>query len=126
MTHKIAIITSREFMVDKYGDDYRTVIDSITDWQEVSDANFKTLQYAALRLNFSIIEQPVDTPAFIAKTIADYIAISKADAEREAEAKRKRKAATLERKYKKELKDKDSKIKMLKKLQEELGTDGLI
>jgi predicted ATP-dependent endonuclease of OLD family len=125
MAHKIAIITTRDY-TRGYGDDYDDygkIIESITDWQEVSDEDFKTLQYAAPRLNFAIVEQPTDTKKFIAKSIADYTAIAKAEAIRDAEEKQKRADAALARKFKKELKDKDSKIKMLKRLQEELGPD---
>jgi hypothetical protein len=127
MTHKIAIITTRDY-TRGYGDDYDDygkIIESITDWEEVSDEDYKTLQYAAPRLNFAIIEQPTDTKKFIAKSIADYTAIAKAEAIREAEEKQKRADAALARKFKKELKDKESKLKMLKKLQEELGPEAL-
>jgi hypothetical protein len=127
MTHKIAIITTRDY-TRGYGDDYDDygkIIESITDWEEVSDEDYKTLQYAAPRLNFDIIEQPTDTKKFIAKSIADYTAIARAEAIRDAEEKQKRADAALARKFKKELKDKDSKIKMLKKLQEELGPEAL-
>lgn len=127
MTHKIAIITTRD-STRGYGDDYDDygkIIDSITDWEEVSDEDYKTLVYASARLNFKIIEQPTDTKAFIAKSIADYTAIAKAEAIRAAEEKKKREDAALARKFKKELKDKDSKLKMLKKLQEELGSEAL-
>jgi hypothetical protein len=127
MTHKIAIITTRDY-TRGYGDDYDDygkIIESITDWEEVSDEDYKTLQYAAPRLNFAIIEQPSDTKKFIAKSIADYTAIAKAEAIRDAEEKQKRADAALARKFKKELKDKESKLKMLKKLQEELGPEAL-
>lgn len=127
MTHKIAIITTRD-STRGYGDDYDDygkIIDSITDWEDVSDEDYKTLTYASSRLNFKIIEQPTDTKKFIAKSIADYTAIAKAEAIREAEERQKRADAALARKFKKELKDKDSKIKMLKKLQEELGPEAL-
>lgn len=127
MTRKIAIITTRDY-TRGYGDDYDDygkIIESITDWEEVSDEDYKTLQYAAPRLNFAIIEQPTDTKKFIAKSIADYTAIAKAEAIRDAEEKQKRADAALARKFKKELKDKESKLKMLKKLQEELGPEAL-
>lgn len=129
MAHKIAIITTRDY-TRGYGDDYDDygkIIESITDWEEVSDDDFKTLQYAASRLNFAILEQPTDTKKFIAKSIADYTAIAKAEAERAAEEKKKRDEAALQRKFKKELKDKASKEAMLKKLAGELGVnlDGL-
>ena len=125
MSHKIAIITSRDSYSGDYGEDYQKIIDSITDWDEVTDEEFKTLQFASSRLNFSIIERPIEPKKFIAKTIADYKAICKAEEVRAAEEKRKRDEAALARKFKKELKDKESKLKMLKKLQEELGSEAL-
>lgn len=121
MTHKIAIITTLNVEYDDYGDSYTKVIDSITDWEDVSDEEFKVLQFAAPRLGFRLIERPTDMKKFVAKTIADYKTIAKAEAERAEEEKKKREEAALARKFKKELKDKESKLKMLKKLQEELG-----
>lgn len=126
MAHKIAIIISRYSTPRGYGDDYydyEKIIESITDWEEISDEDYKTLQYAASRLNFAIIEQPTDTKKFITKSIADYIAIAKAEALREAEEKKKREEAAFARKFKKELKDRVSKEKMLAKLSEELGIE---
>jgi hypothetical protein len=125
MTHKIAIITTRDF-TRGYGDEYDNygkIVESITDWEEVSDEDFKTLIYASSRLGFSVLERPTDIKKFIAKSIADYTAIAKAEEIRAAEEKKKREDAALERKFKKELKDKASKEKMLKKLMEELGVD---
>jgi len=127
MTRKIAIITTRDY-TRGYGDDYDDygkIIESITDWEEVSDEDFKTLTYASSRLGFSLLERPVDTKKFIAKSIADYTAIAKAEEIRAAEEKKAREEAALQRKFKKELKDKVSKEKMLKKLIEELGPEAL-
>lgn len=121
MSHKIAIITTRE-VYDRYGDDSNTIINNITEWTVVSDEDYKLLQKASIRqYNFAILEQPVDTPAFIAKTIADYLVAAKAEEKRAAEEKKKREAAALARKHKKELKDRESKLELLKKLQAELG-----
>jgi hypothetical protein len=123
MTHKIAIITTRDGSYDSYNDEYIKIIDSITDWEDVSDEEFRTLQFASSRLGFKLIERPADMPKFIAKTIKDYKAISKAEEERAAEEKKNREEAALQRKFKKDLKDKVSKEKMLNKLAEELGID---
>lgn len=121
MTHKIAIIKSREIGYSQYGDSdgYEKIIESITEWEEVTNEEYKTLNFAASRLNFTIIEQPTDTKAFIAKTIADYKAIAAAEEKRATEEKAKREKTALERKWKKELKDKDSRKKMFDKLREE-------
>jgi hypothetical protein len=123
MSRKIAIITTREYYSGYDGEDYNKIVESITDWEEVSDEDFKTLQFAAGRMNFQILEQPTDMKKFVAKTIADYKAVALAEAAAMAEEKRKREEAALARKFKKELKDRESKLKMLKKLQEELGAD---
>lgn len=123
MTRYIAIVTSKDYYPG-YGDDgHETIITSITDWTEVTDDEFKALDAARTRLNFMIFERPTDMKAFVAKTVADYLAFAKAEEKRMAEEKKKREEAALERKFKKELKDKASKLKMLKKLQEELGVD---
>ena len=123
MSRKIAILLSREFYTGDYDDYYHKIIDSITDWEEVSDEDYKTLQLASYTTGFQIIERPVNTPAFIAKTVADYLVAAKAAILKAEEEKKKRAAVALERKHKKELKDKESKLKLLKKLQEELGAD---
>lgn len=123
MTHKIAIITTRDGSYDSYNEEYIKIIDSITDWENVSDEEFSTLQFASPRLGFKLIERPTDIKKFIAKTITDYKAIAKAEEERAAEEKKNREEAALQRKFKKDLKDKASKEKMLARLSEELGVD---
>lgn len=90
MTHKIAIITSEYMTYDQYGDDYRRVIESITDWDEVSDGDFKCLKAMESKLGYHIIERPVDMPAFVKKTVADYKAYVKAEEKRLAAEKEKR------------------------------------
>lgn len=123
MTHKIAIIKTFDYCPG-YGDDgMETIVQSITDWAEVTDDEYKTLYAASRNLGFKIIEQPVDLPKFIAKTVADYKAWALAEEAREAAEKKKREQAALDRKFKKELKDKASKEAMLKKLADDLGVD---
>ncbi len=123
MTRKIAIITTREYYSGYDGEDYNKIVTSITEWETVSDEEYKALQFASARMNFQILEQPVDTKAYIAKTIKDYLAIAKAEEKAAAEIKKKRDEAALERKFKKELKDRESKLKMFQKLKEELGDE---
>lgn len=123
MTYKIAILKTFDYCPG-YGDDgMETIIQSITDWVEVSDDDYKTLRAASSKLGFKIIEQPTDLPKFVAKTVADYKAWALAEEAREAADKKKREEAALERKFKKELKDKASKEAMLKKLANELGVE---
>lgn len=125
MPHKIAIITTREYYSGYDGEDYNKIVTSITEWETVSDEDYKTLQDAASRMNFQILQQPVDTKAFIAKTLRDYLDIARAEEARAAVEKKAREDAALARKIKKELKDRESKLKMLKKLQVELGVEAL-
>jgi hypothetical protein len=123
MTHKIAIIKTFDYYPG-YGDDgHEVIIQSITDWEEVTDDEFKTLEAASRTLGFKMLEQPTDLPKFVAKTVKDYKAWALAEEARRAKEAKDRADKALERKFKKELKDKDSKLKMLKKLQEELGED---
>ncbi len=126
MPRKIAIITTKD-VYSNYGDDCNTIINNITEWTEVSEADFALLQKAAYKMpygqQFVILEQPIDTKAFVAKTIADYIKLSKEEEAREEAAKKKRAADALARKHKKELKDRESKLALLKQLQEEFALD---
>lgn len=121
MTRKIAIIKMREVPYSEYGDPdgYQMIVQSITDWEEVSDEDFRTLQLASNPLGFRIIEQPLNTKDFIAKTIREYSALARAEEARQAEEKRRREEAALQRKLKKELKDAKTKEALYKKLKEE-------
>lgn len=123
MAHKIAIIKSRTFENYSDYDSYsiQRIVESITDWEEVSDEEYQMLTSAANRSGYQVLEQPVDAKKFIAKTIAEYKAFVQAENARMAEEKRIRAEEALQRKFKKELKDKASKEKMLAKLSEELG-----
>jgi hypothetical protein len=120
MTHKIAIIKTKD-MYYNYGDDHELIATSITEWTEVSDSDFNILQKARFNRNFDILEQPVSTPEFVAHTVADYIKEAKKAEEKEKEEKQKRDAAALVRKNKKELKTRESRLELLRKLQAELA-----
>lgn len=128
MSHYIAIIYGRELsQYDSYHDDYSTmkIVESITDWEEVTDEEFKILRFQSSRMNYSIIVRPTDTKKFIAKTIADYLAVAKVEEEKAVKEKKEREDAALARKFKKELKDRASKEKMLAKLVQELGPEAV-
>lgn len=111
----------REVPYSEYGDPdgYQKIVQSITDWQEVSDEDYRTLQLASHPLGFKIIEQPVDTPAYVAKTIKEYTALARAEEQRQAEERKRREDAALQRKLKKELKDEKTKKALYEKLKEE-------
>lgn len=123
MSRYIAIIKSREYYSGDYDEYNNKLIESITDWEEVSDEDFKALQAASYRLEFTLLERPTNVKAFVAKTIEDYKKLVKADNERIEQEKKAREEAALQRKFKKELKDKASKEKMLVKLAQDLGVE---
>jgi len=125
MAHKIAIIITKNCYYN-YGDDYETILQSITNWEEVTDEEFDDLVQASYRMGFQIMEQPAEPKKFIAKTISDYKTLVKEEKRKEAEEKKKRADAALVRKHKKELKDRESKLALIKKLQAELGPEGTI
>ena len=121
MTHKIAIVMADDGYGYSGSYDHDTVITSITEWTEVTDEEFRLLSGAKYEMGFAILEQPVDTPAFVAKTVKDYIVLVEKRKQKEEEEKRKQEEAALQRKIKKQAKDQESKLKLLKKLSDELG-----
>lgn len=129
MSHKIAIISIRKVpyvYYDSYGDNYGDVLvaNSITEWEEVTDEEYELLLRAEQHHGtFKVIEQVVNQKEFIAKTVSDYKKLLAAEEARLADEKRKKEEAALQRKFKKELKDKESKQKMLEKLASELGVE---
>jgi len=125
--HKIAIIKTCDFYTYDGYDDYNSkkIIDSITDWDDVTEEEYKCLMTMSTKLGYSILERPVNGKEFICKTVKDYQAYIKAEEERIAEEKRQRDEAALARKMKKDLKDRASKEKMLAKLIDELGPEAV-
>ena len=128
MTRKVAILLTTD--VYDYDDNVRDIVNSITEWEEISHEDFAVLQKASYRRGFKILEQPQDTKDFIAKTVSEEVARAKEEAVRakeEAVRLEKEKLARAEaakfKKYNKDLKDKASKIALLKKLQAERGEE---
>jgi len=120
---KIAIIKDRT-IYDYHDDGYDTekkIIDSITEWAEVSEADFALLRAASNRLGFSVIEQPRFQEIFIAKSIEDYKQLVASDDKKRKKEEADRLLKTLQRKQKKEIKTKAQKQALLEQLQKELG-----
>jgi hypothetical protein len=116
---KIAIIT----VVDRYSnyDDYSEVIKTVTEWTEVSDADYVSLvAFQRRNGNFVILEFP-NQKQFIANTVAEYVKLAKKEeAERQAEkaAADAKKATALRKRLEKQAKNKEDLFEQLKK---ELG-----
>lgn len=123
---KVAIIKGREVgTYDRYDDytSYIRIVEHITDWEEVTDEEARILRQLAPMKDFTLIEFVEQPREFINKTVSDYLEdVKKLKAEQEAEKKKKADAA-IQRKIKKEAKDRDGKLALLKKLQEELGVE---
>ncbi len=122
--HKIAIITTKDHYVSSGYDDYsdsKQLIDSITDWAEVTEEEYNALRAYQYQGNYRVLERPVDTPDFILKTVESYKKhVAKLKQDEEA-AKKKREEDAAARKIKKQAKDTQSKRAMLEKLKKELG-----
>lgn len=115
---KVAIVIGLE-SYDYDNDSYRTVATSITDWVEVSNEDYKILVDNQWRSNYRVIEQPKHPEDFIKKTVADYLAVAKAELARQEAEKQKREEAALQRKVKKEMRDKEKARKMYEELKKE-------
>lgn len=118
---KVAII----YVSDRYDDcdNYHLIIQSITDWVEVTTEEHNILINASYKSGynetFKVIEQPIDQPAFVKKTVAEHLEFARIEEEKHKKEKELRDKKALEKKHKKELKDKESRLALLKQLQEE-------
>ena len=125
MNHRIAILLTQDVYYN--GDDYsdtKVIADSITDWEIVSDEEFRLLtRVAQMQMNYVILEQPLVPVEFIKMTVAGELVRAKAAEAKAAAEKQSRTDKALAKKLKNDMKDKESKLALYKKLQEELGED---
>lgn len=101
-------------------DNYEKIINSITDWSVISDADFAILRKAVARkYNLTLIERKDRDEKFIPALIADYIKLEKAEQEKEEKEKeereRKRAANALKKKAKTEADEKKLLATLLEK-----------
>ena len=118
---KIAIITIHEGCYNSY-DDYSRIVQSVTDWAEVSDEDFFTLKNASYQKGFTIIEQEMDQYGFIKRTVAEYLAELAEAAKKEAERKEKEAAKRRERELKRKAKNEEAEKALLADLLKKHGT----
>lgn len=104
----IAIICPR--IISSGYDDYKRVIESITDWSEVTDEEYKLLRSYCNNYDYDIIERKDVEPSFILKTIAQAKEEAKKHQEeiekQREEQERKKQAALLKKKAKTEAEEK--------------------
>lgn len=121
-TRKIAIITTEDNYSSNFDDDYKIVATSISDWTEVTEAEYQLLlKFGVQRYKFKVIERPSDEESFVKKTVAQYMIEAEKEAkqvaaQREKERKRKEDAAA-----KREAKRKQLELNQLRKLAEKYG-----
>jgi 3-methyladenine DNA glycosylase AlkD len=120
---KIAIITVHDGCFNSY-DDYTRIVQSITDWAEVTDEEFFALQNASYRKQFTIIEQQIDQDEFIKRTVAEYLEEVAKEAAKEAERKEKEAAKRRERELKRKAKDAEAEKALLADLLKKHGVPG--
>lgn len=119
MPRHIAIITSKEFSLN-YGDDSETITVGITDWTEVTDAEYELLSRYCVdrrsgKYNYFIIERLDKAQNFIPTTLAQFKKLAEAEArekaaqvEQDKKLKVEREKLKLERAAKKALKQKEA------------------
>lgn len=106
---------------DEYDTNHYRIISSISNWEEVTDEEYKLLAQGQSTLNYRIFEQPVDTKKFIIETVAQCKEMCLKAKERELAESKQRAEEALKRKQKKEETAKANKLKLFKRLQAELG-----
>jgi hypothetical protein len=117
---KVALITYFKGIHDDYYG-HQVIPTSITDWQEVSDDDYKLLMYGAAKNKWYVMEQPLDQGKTIVKCIDDGLKIIKAQAEREKQYKAEQERKKLQRLEKK----KEKENKLYEKLKAKYDNDTL-
>lgn len=117
---KIAIIKTTTHFYN-YGDDHDTVIEKITDFEEVDDETYELLYKVQSEYGFVIIEQPIDQRKFIIDTVKGVTARIKKFEEERALRKAQEEAKKEERAIRKKAKDEAAEKKLLTKLIQKHG-----
>jgi septin family protein len=112
---QIAIIKPKLYS-DGY-DDYTKIIDSISDWSEVSNEELKLLKSYCNNYDYEVIERVDTKPEFIIKTIQQALIEAKKHEEQRAKQKAEAEQKKLERALKKKAKDVAQELKLLAELQ---------
>lgn len=131
MSKWVKIVLSQEISLDEYGDYYsRNIIrDSITDWEEVSDGDYKFL-LTNLHHLFKTVREAGMNPCLLVKDeqpIIQRIQSVREEIRRHQDYERKRlekeEQEKAERTRKRLMKKAANEIELLKQLQEKYGTD---
>ena len=116
MTRLIAIFKPKEVIRDySYSD---VLNDSITDWSEVTEDEYRILQAWATRHGYVVIERIDKTENFFPKTIASAIEEAKKEQEKIEQAEQLAKKKKLERELKRKAKAEQQEKELLEALKE--------
>ena len=105
---KIAIIQYN--YQDFYNDDFyssKAVVESITDWTEVTDEEYKILKNGMRHVNgkyYAVIERPENEPQFVKETVKSYLDKIKKLEKARVDAQKRHEAKAQEAKEKRERK----------------------
>lgn len=125
MSHKVAIIKTKEHYYDDYVDD---IVVGITEWSTVSPDELKILQKASLESythgeRFIVIEQPINQDEFIMKTVEDYLKAAKLKEEKAEAARKERERKKAQAAIKKRAKTEEDERRLLEELQKKYAGD---
>lgn len=127
-THFVAIIKPIDHYYDY--DSYDTVIQSISNWEEVDDETFQLLRDASTYVTerdlgrpFIVIERLTTKSPVVINTVSEYVEyLAQAKAKKEAEAAE-RKAKASAKALQKLAKDEEARRKLYEQLQKEFNGD---
>lgn len=114
--HQVAIINCKDVHFN-YGDDHEVLIQSISDWSEVTTEELSLLNRFSLNYSWKVIERLDSDPKFIATTVQAALNQVKAQQKAQEEAKAKAEAAKVQRELKRKAKTQAEELRLLQTLQ---------
>lgn len=111
---EIAICTVRELF---HYDDYTKIVDSITDWTEVTDEEYKLLVKFSSKYNWFVIERLDKKPGFVLSTVKAALEEARLEEEHQRIAKEEADKKKQQRLLKKKAKDEAAEKALLEELQ---------
>jgi hypothetical protein len=110
---EIAIFTVKEF---SHYDDYTKIVDSITEWTEVSDEDYRLLYKFSERYNWNVLERLDKKPGFVLSTVEAALEEVRKEEEQARLAMAVAEEKKQERLLKKRAKDEAAEKKLLEQL----------
>jgi hypothetical protein len=115
MTRLIAIIKSR--YIERY-DNYSVLVESITDWSEVTDEEYALLCNWSNKYDYTVITRLDKQPDFLPKTISAALKEAKKEQEELEKKKQEEQKLKLERELKRKARNEKKERELLEALQE--------